>query len=339
MQYLRGKTWWVKFGAGGKTVRRSAGTASRKEAREFERALRSKIAQDLRAGRSGKPVARTFQDGLLRWINEGAPKSMWSHARNVRPYLDRVPIESVVPAAHAMKADMRKQGLSVMTINRRLAVVRRVLNVAYREWDWLREPLGEKIQLFSEKGMAREIYLSRAEVDTLLDAVENETAKRVILLAAYTGLRRGELLSLQPSNWQSPYIVLTSKTKGKKARTVPVIEEAQELVKPLPFGIHEEVLRSEFERAREAIGRPDIRLHDLRHSFASWLAQDSDMPLTTIRDLLGHSSLSVTSKYTHLRGDTLAAVSGALQKNRAFSSQSGHNQDGTDKQKYDNSEA
>jgi integrase len=338
MQYLRGKTWWIKFGAGGETIRRSAGTASRKEAREFERELRGRIAKDIRAGRSGKQTQRTFQDALLRWINEGAPKSMWSHARNVRPYLDRVPLEAVVPAAHAMKADMRKRKLSVMTINRRLAVVRRVLNVAYREWDWLREPLGEKIQLFSEKGMGREIYLSRAEVDTLLDAVENETAKRVILLAAYTGLRRGELLSLQPSNWQSPYIVLTSKTKGKKARTVPVIEEAQGLVEPLPFGIHEEVLRSEFERARKAIGRPEIRLHDLRHAFASWLAQDPSVPMTTIRDLLGHSGLSVTSKYTHLRGDTLALVSGALRKKDAVLSQTGHNDRAQQMQKYDNSE-
>lgn len=324
MQYLRGKTWWVKFGAGGETIRRSAGTASRKEAREFERALRLQVEREIRAGRSGKTTQRTFQDALLRWINEGAPKSMWSHARNLRPYLDRVPLESVVPAAHAMKADMRKQGLSVMTINRRLAVVRRVLNVAYREWDWLREPLGEKVQLFSEKGMAREIFLTPLDVDALLDEVKDETAKRVILLAAYTGLRRGELLKLQPSNWQTPYLVLSSKTKGKKPRTVPVIEDAQSLVEPLPFGIHEEKLREEFERARLAIGRPEIRLHDLRHTFASWLAQDPNVPLTTIRDLLGHSGLAVTSKYAHLRGDTLAVVSGALQKKGVKSGQIGH---------------
>jgi integrase len=323
MQYLRGKTWWVKFSTNGETIRRSAGTASRKEAREFERALRAEVAENLRAGRTGRPIQRTFQQALLRWINEGAPKSMWSHARNVRPYLDQVPLESTIPAAHAMKADMRKQGLSVMTINRRLAVVRRVLNVAYREWDWLREPLGEKIQLFSEKGTAREIYLSHAEVDALLDAVKDETARRVILLAAYTGLRRGELLRLQPSNWKNPYIILSSATKGKKPRTVPVVEAAQSLVEPLPFGIHPEKLREEFEAAREAIGRPEIRLHDLRHTFASWLAQDPNVPLTTIRDLLGHSGLSVTSKYAHLRGDTLAVVTGALQKQVAISPESG----------------
>jgi integrase len=280
------------------------------------------VEAELRAGRSGKPVLRAFEQALLRWINEGAPKSMWSHARNVRPYLDAVPLESVVPAAHAMKADMRKQGLSVMTINRRLAVVRRVLNMAYKEWDWLREPLGDKIQLFSEKGTAREIYLSGEDVGALLREVKNETARRVILLAAFTGLRRGELLKLQPENWRAPYIILSSKTKGGRPRTVPVVEELQSLVDPLPFGIHEEALRDEFERARKAIGSTDIRLHDLRHTFASWLAQDSDVPLTTIRDLLGHTDLRVTSKYAHLRGDTLAVVSGAL---RDKLGRSGHN--------------
>ena len=240
---------------------------------------------------------------------------MLSHARNTRPYLDDVPLHLVVPAAHAMKADMLARELSAQTINRRLAVVRRVLNVAYKEWDWLREPLGQKVKLLSEKGMAREFYLSMDDANRLFQAVPDDEARKVITLAAFTGLRRGELLKLKPENWRPPYIVLDNKTKGKKARSVPVVENLHPLV-TLPFKISAEQLRAAFEGAREAIGRPEIRLHDLRHTYASWLAANPAVPLTVMRDLLGHSSTTVTSKYSHLRGDTAALVEKVLGKGK-----------------------
>jgi integrase len=238
---------------------------------------------------------------------------MHSHARNTKPYLDNVKLHLVIPAAHLMKSDMLKRGLSPQTINRRLAVVRRILNMAYRQWDWIKEPLGQKIQMLSEKGMSREFYLSQQEVEQLTAAVTDTEAHKIMTIAAYTGLRRNEVLSLKPENWQPPYIILSNKTKSGKPRTIPVIEELHPLVTP-PFKITAHMLRKSFEVARECVGRPDIRFHDLRHTYASWLAKNADIPLSTIRDLLGHSSLSVTSKYSHLRGDTFDMVSKALQK-------------------------
>lgn len=313
MLYKRGNIWWVKFKAGGQVIQRSTGSTGKRKAEEVERALRLQVAKELHAQRTGKPVTRTYEEALLKWIENGAPKSMWSHARNTRPYLDSLPLHLVVPAAHNMKQSMLTDGLSPQTINRRLAVVRRILNIAFKEWEWISEPLGMKIKLLSEKSMSREFYLSQAEVDTLIAAIKNETARAVILLAAYTGLRRGELLRLSPGHWQPPYIVLTSKTKGGKPRAVPVIEDLHPLVH-LPFEITEWQLRKEFEQARDAIGRPEIRFHDLRHTYASWLAKDPSIALSTIRDILGHSSLSVTSKYAHLRSDTIDIVSGVLSR-------------------------
>lgn len=314
MLYKRGQTWWIKFKAGGETVRRSAGTTSKRAAEALERKLRAEYARELHEQRTGIPVERTYGEAIIKWVESGAPKSMYSHARNTRPYLDNIPLHLIVPAAHEMKSDMLKRGLSPQTINRRLAVVRRILNMAYREWDWIREPLGQKIQLLSEKGMEREFYLSQEEVDELTSHIQDREAYKVITLAAYTGLRRGELLSLTPDQWQAPYIILRSETtKGKKARTVPVIEELHELV-TIPFKVTESTLRTEFERARDAMQRPDIRFHDLRHTYASWLAKNPEIPLTTIRDILGHSNLSVTSKYAHLRGNTMEMVSSALKR-------------------------
>jgi integrase len=313
MLYKRGEVWHVKFKAGGKVFAKSARTTSKRKAQEFERDLRTAVARELHAGRTGQPVDRTYGEALEKWIQTGSPKSMYSHAMNTALYLKDVQLHLVVPAAHEMKASMLRRELSPQTINRRLAVVRRVLNMAYKEWDWIREPLGQKIQLISEKGMAREFYLSQEEVVQLLAAVTDPEALKVIHLAAYTGLRRGELLTLKPDQWQKPYIVLSNKTKSGKPRTVPVIEDLHDLV-TLPFKITEHNLRKAFEAARDAIERPDIRFHDLRHTYASWLAKNPDIPLTTIRDILGHSNLSVTSKYAHLRGDTFDMVSRALKK-------------------------
>ncbi len=311
MLHKRGKIYHIKFKAGGVTYQRSSRTSNLRKAQELERHMRTEVARELHALRTGIPVDRTYGEALDKWIEDGAPESMLSHATNTRLYLEEIPLHLVVPAAHLMKANMLKRKLSPQTINRRLAVVRRVLNVAFKEWEWIREPLGQKIKLLSEKGMAREFYLSAEEVDRLVAAIRDEEARKVVLLAAYTGLRRGELLSLTPSNWQSPYIVLTNKTKGKKARTVPVIGGLHHLM-TLPFKIGEEQLRAAFEDARDSIGRPDIRMHDLRHTYASWLAKDPEIPLAMLRDLLGHSGLAVTSKYAHLRSDTMDAVTKAL---------------------------
>lgn len=310
--YLRGEIYWVKFKIHGKTIRRSSGSATKREALAFERKLRAELENDHKRGQIAERAGITYGQALLRWINSGAPKSMWHHARNTRPDLENIPLAEVVPFAHKMKERMLREGLKNTTINRRLAVVRRVLNCAYKEWELLREPLGQKIKMLSEKGTSRELFLSKEEVTALVSSIQDPNIKNITMLAAYTGLRQGEIRRLTPENWQPPYIVLGSKTKGKKPRTIPLIPELHYIMTETKFAQSEWDIRKHFEAARTAIDRPDIRFHDLRHTFASWLIADPNIPLTVIRDLLGHSNLSVTSKYAHLRGIDPDLIAGAL---------------------------
>lgn len=298
--YKRGNTWWIKINIGGSVLRRSAQTTSKREAQALERKLRLNI-------NSGDRY--TYLDALTMWLAI-APKSMMSHARNTHE-IYHVPLDQLPAAANRMANRMVADGLSVLTANRRLAVVRRVLNLAFREWDLIDKPLHQKVSRFSEKGTAREVYLTPEQIHTLASHITKLDVKAFVLVIAFTGLRKSELLKMQPSQWQPPYLVLTSKTKSGKPRTVPLVEELHDHV-ALPWAFTEHDLRSQWSAARTAIEMPELRLHDLRHSFASMMMSNPNVPPALLRDLLGHSSLSVTSKYTHLSANTADAVQSAI---------------------------
>jgi integrase len=88
---------------------------------------------------------------------------------------------------------MLADGLSNATVNRRLALLRRVCRLAYAEWGWLDKPI--LIRLLPERN-ERHVYLTPDEVEALARACPNPAAGDMCRLAAYTGLRRGELFAL-----------------------------------------------------------------------------------------------------------------------------------------------
>lgn len=112
-----------------------------------------------------------------------------------------------------------------------------------------------------------------------------------------TGLRRSEILRLTPADVRGKAVVVDSRSKSGRARVVPLPAEALAIARRrLPFGISVPLLTKRFKAARQAAGLPHLRLHDLRHAFGTWLAEaGTDGP--TIRDVMGHSSLTVTSRY------------------------------------------
>lgn len=248
----------------------------------------------------GRAPKCTYGEACVKWGKQGAPQSMTQHIRVTLVYLKDTQLTDCVEGANQMKEIMLAQGLKNTTINRRLACVRRVLNLAYREWDLLDIPLAEKISLLSEANTARINFLEPHELDALIDACKHPQAKNFFKLAAYTGARKSELLRAQQKDFRNGHLTIT-KAKSGKRRIVPVPKELWPVCNALPFTITEHELRYEFERARVAIGRPEIWQHDLRHSYATWMLEKG-VPATVVRDILGHSSLAVTSKYAHSVG-------------------------------------
>ena len=227
----------------------------------------------------------------------------------MRGYTADQPLEAIPEVAEKIKTAAAKTKLKPASINRVLALLRRVGNLAER-WGWTDLPLGRRVQMLPERS-ERHVYLTPAEVERLARHADTLTAD-MIRFAALSGLRRGELLGLQPNQIRDGLLALDTATKSGRPRGIPLPAQAAAIArKRLPWGVTGPALRKRYQRARTAAGMAHVRWHDLRHTYASWLVQ-AGQPLTAVRDLLGHSTLSVTSRYAHLAPAHLREAVGAL---------------------------
>ncbi len=296
-----GKGWEVRVQSA--YARVSKTFRSRQDAFEYERIVRARN-NDSQLGRAPR---YSLEEALERWLTGEAVNlksfdSIKEKVRQIYPHVRGRALADVVEVAEAVKSAGIARGSLPATINRRLAVLRRVANLAYRQWNWLDKPLGDRVRLLPGE-RARHIYLTPEQVKTLAAAAPGRVGDAIIL-AACSGLRRGELLALKPENRRDGMLTLTE-TKNGRPRIVPLPPEARDI--RLPLDLTAAQFRFGFEAAREATGL-NVRAHDLRHTYASWLVQ-SGAGLTVVRDLLGHSSLAVTSRYSHLMtGDLVRAV-------------------------------
>lgn len=198
--------------------------------------------------------------------------------------------------------------MSGSTHNRRGAVLRRVCNLAFR-WGWCPPGIAERIGLRPENP-ARHTYLTSAELQQLLAKCTYQPTRDMMMIVAYSGLRPDEVMKLGKEDVSNGRLhIRTSKTG--RPRVIPVHPAIRSHVKRLPIKVGYRWIARHFERAREALGKPEWRIYDLRHTAASWLVQNG-VEITTVRDVLGHSSISTTSRYAHLGDEHLKAAFGRV---------------------------
>ena len=181
-----------------------------------------------------------------------------------------------------------------------------------------------------EENNKKERNLSEQEIAVLCDAVtqsENEQLNLMLPMLIMTGARRGEVLNakwedfdLERQAWRIPV------TKSGKARHVPISDGASMLLNPVPQNAkcpwvfaNPKTLRpyvsifSSWDTARKQAGLADVRIHDLRHSFASFLVNAGNS-LYTVQKILGHTQIKTTQRYSHLNQDTLIDAANAASK-------------------------
>ncbi|MGI3213197.1 tyrosine-type recombinase/integrase [Roseovarius tibetensis] len=208
--------------------------------------------------------------------------------------------------------------------NRVGEVVRKMFAYAVK-WGWREDNPAMGFRRRMET--PRERYLSQDEIARLaaaLDAAEDKRAADIIRLCMLTGARVGEVrqarfedFNIEHLSWTKP----ATTTKQRRVHRVPISDEAAAIVRqrrlavvsgsPWLFpgdtpGQPVQEIRRFWRRIQKEAGIEDVRIHDLRHTFASLLVSGG-ASLEMIGKLLGHSQMQTTQRYAHLMDSPLRA--------------------------------
>ncbi|STZ08289.1 Tyrosine recombinase XerC [Moraxella caprae] len=217
------------------------------------------------------------------------------------------------------------QGVKNATINRELTIVRSAVNFYNKHHDeQIKNPLNG-FKLFEEEFIP--CYLTVRQCQDLLTHAKgyngNDLLYHFINLLLNTGCRRGELLKLE---WRNVHLeqryltVLNSLSKNRKTIHKPLNDSAVQSLQALKHnnpsewvfyneqtGQRRVTFQSAFKKAVERADIGQVRIHDLRHTFASVLVQQGT-PIYHVMQLLGHSDIKTTQKYAHLGRNNLQDV-------------------------------
>jgi integrase len=171
----------------------------------------------------------------------------------------------------------------------------------------------EAIARAFEEGRHRDSYRAAVTDDErVVQDGENRQDADIIRVAAYAGLRRGELVALRWRDVDFAGSALTiaramsagieSTTKSGRIRRVPLADQAAAALDRNAFGrpLDGSALRRRYRRAQVGAGVQPLRFRDLRHTFGSRLAAKG-VDVVTIQKAMGHSALATTSRYLHAR--------------------------------------
>lgn len=190
------------------------------------------------------------------------------------------------------------------TANRNFAVMRAIFNRAIA-WDIFNgiNPCNKVAR--KRENPARMTFLTKEQIKMLLKNAPSNI-KPILKCALMTGMRRGEILNL---TWNDidlvNGIIYIRDSKSGKSRQIPMIPELIETFQNLPkkkgkvFDIKIECLRKRFNKLLKSLNITNFRWHDLRHTMASQFVMNNG-DLVVLKELLGHSSMNLTLRYSHL---------------------------------------
>ncbi|MEJ2406555.1 MAG: site-specific integrase [Candidatus Thiodiazotropha sp.] len=348
MPYKRkdSSVWWASYvSPDGKRVRRSTGTTDRKEAEALERKWK---LEAYRAQQWDEQPERSFDELMLAYLKAtGEEKRSADKDRQRTRKLRQMfggrlmnPLKAVDVRDYITLR--KRQGVSASTINRELALLSAAINYANREWDWGLPNITRGRKLREPEGRVR--WISYEDGQSLIEAAALTKSRThlpdFIRLALHTGCRKGELLGLEwrRVDLRERLIYLEAEhTKAERRRSVPLNDEAYVAIinrarfrsqhcpdSPWVFcnrkGERIKDVKRGFERACRLAEIEDFRIHDLRHTCAAWLVS-AGAALAEVRDLLGHSTVTMTEKYAHLAPEN---IRGAVTLLDGVRSRSGH---------------
>jgi integrase len=276
---------------------------------------RAQIAQGKFDMMSLEP-ALTFE-GLAKPYLEYAKanKKSWQRDRtslnSLLPFFGSKRLKNISPFMVEKYKQQRRGKVSAASVNRELACMKHMFNLAIKWGKVSKNPVRE-VKLFKEKNR-RLRFLSEEEADRLVNAC-NAQLKPVVITALETGMRLGEILKLKWNDIDfERNLVMLDETKSGSPRQIPLSDELREMFIDMKSRSTQEYvflnkqgkpfrdIRESFERAKKKARINNFRFHDLRHTFASHLVM-AGIDLVTVKELLGHKTIQMTMRYSHLSG-------------------------------------
>jgi integrase len=228
--------------------------------------------------------------------------------------------DDIVDALPTHRVNPKKPAtpLARATLNRYIATIRCMLHLCV-EWGWL--DVAPRLPIYREPKV-RVRWEPQQTIAALIRAMSLTWMRDAALVAVSTGLRESELFGLTPAHvdlenrnaW-----ITQDRAKSGRARSVPLNDDACAVIERrlrqgkrfvftrdgsnLVIGQHD---RRVFERACRDVGIEDFHWHDLRHTWASWHAQQGT-PLMVLKELGGWETMEMVQKYAHLSPSHIAA--------------------------------
>lgn len=320
----RGDSWHYQFTVRGERHRGSIGAVSKSAAMEVAEKTRIAILEGKLLDRPARtPWFGKYDSAKNQFTHSAAQYLAYykkhnkpkSHQRMVTalivlcPFFGDKRLEDIHPfLIERYKAERKQQGRADATVNRELACLKNLFNLAI-EWGLtLTNPM-HKVALYPENN-ARERTITPAEEQALLSHCKDPLAD-FILTAIDTGFRPAEIMGLHWHDVDFARSTITARsayTKTGKPRTNPMTARLHAALSARKqrggtgavFGPYN--YREPFEAARKAAGLgTDVLMYTMRHTYISRLIM-AGVDLRTAQELAGHKTIAMTMRYAHLAG-------------------------------------
>lgn len=316
----RGGVWHIDKRIRGRRLCESTGESNLEKAEEY---LAKRIEETRKALIYGERPTRTFRQAATKYLNENQHKRRIGdealHLQQLDPFIGDLELRAVHIGTLQPFIEMRrKAGIKTKSINLALGVARHILNVAASEWlddtglTWLEHP--PKIKLLKVTDARKPYPLSWEEQARLFQKLPGHLA-RMALFKVNTGCREQEVCSLRweweievPELETSVFLIPEERVKNGEERLIVLNRVARSVIESVrddhPLYVFTycdkrlgKMNNSAWRRARKKVGLPQVRIHDLKHTFGRRL-RAAGVSFEDRQDLLGHKSGRITSHYS-----------------------------------------
>lgn len=234
------------------------------------------------------------------------------------------------PIVYGTEDERKERPRSLATVNNHLRVLSKILSLAV-DADLIDSNPCFRVRKFKPNNRRLRVLSDEEEAGLLAALEESDLIRSIVIIALNTGLRRGEIFSLKWSDvdFQRGRLIVR-KTKASKERFVPINTTVRNLLQSLPRLLSDYVfpspktigrltdIKKGFRKAVDLAGIENLHFHDLRHTFATRLA-DAGIDAYTLMQIMGHADLKTTMIYVHASGEAGLRAVEKLDARRHFS--------------------